>query len=48
MVSESNSLDLDQKILDILKNDSRKSFVDIGKEIGLSESAVRRRVRNLV
>jgi Lrp/AsnC family transcriptional regulator, regulator for asnA, asnC and gidA len=34
--------------LDILKNDSRKSFVDIGKEIGLSESAVRRRVRNLV
>ena len=34
--------------MDILKNDSRKSFVDIGKEIGLSESAVRRRVRNLV
>jgi Lrp/AsnC family transcriptional regulator for asnA, asnC and gidA len=34
--------------LDILKNDSRKSFVDIGKEVGLSESAVRRRVRNLV
>jgi DNA-binding Lrp family transcriptional regulator len=40
--------DTDQKILDILKADSRKSFVDIGKQLNLSESAVRRRVKNLV
>lgn len=37
----------DQKIIEILKRDSRASFVDIGKEIGLSEAAVRRRVQNL-
>jgi Lrp/AsnC family transcriptional regulator, regulator for asnA, asnC and gidA len=34
--------------LEILKIDSRKSFVDIGKELSLSESAVRRRVKNLL
>jgi DNA-binding Lrp family transcriptional regulator len=28
--------------------DSRKAFVDIAREVGLSESAVRRRVKNLV
>jgi len=31
-----------------LKEDSRESFVDIGKKLKLSESAVRRRVKNLV
>jgi DNA-binding Lrp family transcriptional regulator len=40
--------DLDQKIIEILKKDSRTSFVDIGKTIGLSEAAVRRRVQNLI
>ena len=38
----------DEKIIDYLKNDSRESFVDIGKKLKLSESAVRRRVKNLV
>lgn len=38
---------IDDDIIRILKNDSRKSFVEIANEIGLSESAVRRRVKNL-
>jgi Lrp/AsnC family transcriptional regulator, leucine-responsive regulatory protein len=38
----------DEKIIDFLRNDSRESFVDIGKKLKLSESAVRRRVKNLV
>jgi len=39
---------IDEKIIDFLRNDSRESFVDIGKKLKLSESAVRRRVRNMV
>ena len=39
---------IDEKIIDYLRNDSRESFVDIGKKLKLSESAVRRRVKNLV
>ncbi len=39
---------IDEKIIEYLKNDSRESFVDIGKKLKLSESAVRRRVKNLV
>ena len=39
---------IDEKIIDYLKNDSRESFVDIGKKLKLSESAVRRRVKNLI
>jgi Lrp/AsnC family leucine-responsive transcriptional regulator len=38
----------DEKIIGYLKEDSRESFVDIGKKLKLSESAVRRRVKNLV
>ena len=38
----------DEKIIRILQADSRKAFVEIAIEIGLSESAVRRRVKNLV
>ncbi len=38
----------DEKILEFLRNDSRESFVDIGKKLKLSESAIRRRVKNLV
>lgn len=38
----------DEKIIRILQADSRKAFVDIANEIGLSESAVRRRVKNLI
>ena len=39
---------IDEKIIEALRNDSRESFVDIGKKLKLSESAVRRRVKNLV
>ena len=38
----------DEKIIRMLQADSRKAFVEIANEIGLSESAVRRRVKNLV
>ncbi len=38
----------DEKIIEILKKDSRKPFVDIAEEVGLSESAVRRRVKTLI
>ena len=38
----------DEKIIEFLRTDSRESFVEIGKKLKLSESAVRRRVRNLV
>lgn len=38
----------DEKIIEFLRSDSRESFVDIGKKLKLSESAVRRRVKNLV
>lgn len=45
----SNLLDpIDEKIISILKVNSRQPFVEIAKEIGLSESAVRRRVKNLM
>ena len=39
---------IDEKIIEFLRNDARKSFVEIGKKLKLSESAVRRRVKNLV
>ena len=38
----------DERIIGYLKEDARESFVDIGKKLKLSESAVRRRVKNLV
>ena len=43
-----NTDEIDEKIIQILQDDSRRAFVDIANEIGLSESAVRRRVKNLV
>jgi Lrp/AsnC family transcriptional regulator, regulator for asnA, asnC and gidA len=46
-MSDADSSEIDHRILEILKMDARKSFVEIGKELNLSESAVRRRVRNL-
>ena len=39
--------DSDKKIVSVLKENSRQSFVEIGKEVGLSEAAVRRRVKRL-
>jgi DNA-binding Lrp family transcriptional regulator len=37
----------DQRIIDILKKDSRTSFVKIADEVGLSETAIRKRIKNL-
>ena len=42
-----NSDSIDEKIIKILQNDARKPFVEIANTIGLSESAVRRRIKNL-
>jgi Lrp/AsnC family transcriptional regulator, leucine-responsive regulatory protein len=39
---------IDETIIEMLKKDSRQSFVEIGEKLGLSESAVRRRVKNLL
>ena len=38
----------EEKILGFLRDDSRETFVVIGKKLKLSESAVRRRVKNMV
>ena len=40
--------EVDSKIVDILRRDSRTSFIDLGKSVGLSEGAVRNRVKNLM
>ena len=40
--------EIDKRILEILSNDARKKYVDLAKEIGLTEGAIRRRVRSLV
>jgi len=47
-MSSAKTDEIDEKILHILQEDSRRAFVDIAKQIGLSESAIRRRVKNLV
>jgi DNA-binding Lrp family transcriptional regulator len=39
--------DKDRQILRILKNDGRAGYGDIGKKIGLSEGAVRKRIKTL-
>lgn len=39
---------IDEKIISILKEDSRRPYVDIAKAVGLSESAVRRRIKHLL
>ena len=39
---------VDERNIGYLKENSRESFVDIGKKLKLSESAVRRRVKNLI
>ncbi|MEM2856781.1 MAG: HTH-type transcriptional regulator LysM [Candidatus Nitrosocaldaceae archaeon] len=39
---------IDENIINILKDDARKPFVEIANIVGLSESAVRRRVKALV
>ena len=37
----------DKKILKILKDDGRAGYVEIGNQVGLSEGAVRKRVKTL-
>lgn len=39
--------DKDKEIIRILKNDGRAGYSDIGKQIGLSEGAVRKRIKVL-
>ena len=38
---------LDRKIIDLLKLNSRASFVEIGKQVALSPSSVRERIQKL-
>lgn len=40
--------EIDEKILEILRRDSRARYVKIGKLVGLTEGAVRRRIRKMV
>ena len=40
--------DLDHRIIDELRVDGRASFADLGLRVGLSASAVKRRVDRLV
>jgi len=48
-VSGEDELDeLDEKILDILKSDSRISFVTVAKKVQLSEGAVRKRINKML
>jgi DNA-binding Lrp family transcriptional regulator len=37
----------DRKIIKILKNDGRAGYVEIGNQVGLSEGAVRKRIKTL-
>ena len=38
----------DERIIQLLRQDSRAAFVEIAPKVGLSEAAVRRRISNLV
>lgn len=40
--------EIDRKILEILREDARKPYTDIAKAVGLSEGAIRKRIRDLV
>jgi len=40
--------DIDEKILRILKDNARMTYVEIGEQVGLSEGAIRNRVQALV
>ncbi|MCP8308739.1 MAG: Lrp/AsnC family transcriptional regulator [archaeon] len=39
---------IDQQIIDALKENSRLTYSAIGKKIGLSEVAIRKRIKNLI
>ncbi len=40
--------DVSKKIVELLQQDGRRSYSSIGKEVGLSEAAVRQRVQRLL
>ncbi|MGB9714226.1 MAG: HTH-type transcriptional regulator LysM [Candidatus Bathyarchaeales archaeon] len=40
--------EIDKKIIQILKHDARATYSKIGNKIGLSEGAVRKRIKDLV
>jgi DNA-binding Lrp family transcriptional regulator len=39
---------IDMKLLRLLQNDSRTSYTDLSKAIGISETAIRRRIKKLL
>lgn len=39
--------EIDERILDLLEEDARMTYVEIGKIVGLSEGAVRNRIQSL-
>ncbi len=39
--------DIDERIMDLLEEDARMTYVEIGKMVGLSEGAVRNRIQSL-
>jgi DNA-binding Lrp family transcriptional regulator len=47
-IEEMHKDKVDESILEFLRKDSRESFVEIGKKLKLSESAIRHRVKNIV
>ena len=47
-IEEMHKDKVDEGILEFLRKDSRESFVEIGKKLKLSESAIRHRVKNMV
>jgi DNA-binding Lrp family transcriptional regulator len=40
--------EIDKEIIKILKDDGRATYIDIGKKVGLSEGAVRKRINALI
>ena len=48
MSEVTNMDDVDKSIIEILKHDGRATYSNIGKRIGLSEGAVRKRIKALV
>jgi DNA-binding Lrp family transcriptional regulator len=45
---ESKMDEVDKEIIQILKHDARATYSEIGKKVGLSEGAVRKRIKDLV
>ena len=47
MVRKSNIDEIDLKILEMLERDCRRRYTEIARELGISEAAVRKRVKKL-